>query len=328
MIQIIIIGILLGVVLAVHIHKSRRFLFIQIKEIYSENNHSSLNYFLLFIAIQAIIINSFIRTDVISLRATNYSALAVIVGAFLFGIGVVVANYRNEGQNIFKNLFGNWGVVVSFIVVSLILSTSFFTTITAELKSFQVRDNSIGQTFGMKNISLAVVLLGLALYSIVKNKNTSIKKKLGGLWRPLYKYLIVVGIILALGLLNDESVHLEAIGLTTPMLSIRQFLKTGDLTQLHWSAYMLIALIVTLIWMNRRKSKQEVTVGLIGGALIALGVNLAGDCLIANNIVETAVFSWHGWLSLGFSIIGIWTANYLLNIRPSYEKNHLKNELV
>ena len=54
----------------------------------------------------------------------------------------------------------------------------------------------------------------------------------------------------------------------------------------------------------------------LGGILMGIGATLAGGCSIGNGLVETAFFSWQGWVSLPLMIFGTWVAAYFTIIRP------------
>ena len=50
--------------------------------------------------------------------------------------------------------------------------------------------------------------------------------------------------------------------------------------------------------------------------LWVLAQRLRDGCSIGNGLVETAFFSWQGWVSLPLMIIGTWVAAYFTIIRP------------
>ena len=54
----------------------------------------------------------------------------------------------------------------------------------------------------------------------------------------------------------------------------------------------------------------------ICGILMGIGATLAGGCSIGNGLVETAFFSWQGWVSLPLMLLGTWVAAYFTIIRP------------
>ncbi|EPT9963828.1 YeeE/YedE thiosulfate transporter family protein, partial [Shigella flexneri] len=42
----------------------------------------------------------------------------------------------------------------------------------------------------------------------------------------------------------------------------------------------------------------------------------AGGCSIGNGLVMTAMMTWQGWIGLVFMILGVWTASWLVYVRP------------
>ena len=53
-----------------------------------------------------------------------------------------------------------------------------------------------------------------------------------------------------------------------------------------------------------------------GGVCMGIGASLAGGCSIGNGLVETALFSWQGWVALPLMIFGTWVAAYFTLMRP------------
>ncbi|WP_225376994.1 YeeE/YedE thiosulfate transporter family protein, partial [Escherichia coli] len=41
-----------------------------------------------------------------------------------------------------------------------------------------------------------------------------------------------------------------------------------------------------------------------------------GGCSIGNGLVMTAMMTWQGWIGLVFMILGVWTASWLVYVRP------------
>ena len=50
--------------------------------------------------------------------------------------------------------------------------------------------------------------------------------------------------------------------------------------------------------------KRQILRSGLGGILMGIGATLAGGCSIGNGLVETAFFSWQGWVSLPLMILG------------------------
>ena len=41
---------------------------------------------------------------------------------------------------------------------------------------------------------------------------------------------------------------------------------------------------------------------------MGVGAALAGGCTIGNSLVQTALFSWQGWIAFGFTFLGVGAA--------------------
>ncbi len=46
------------------------------------------------------------------------------------------------------------------------------------------------------------------------------------------------------------------------------------------------------------------------------GGRIAGGGSIGNGLVMTAMMSWKGWNGVVFMILGVWTASWLVYVRP------------
>jgi uncharacterized membrane protein YedE/YeeE len=55
---------------------------------------------------------------------------------------------------------------------------------------------------------------------------------------------------------------------------------------------------------------------LFGGGLMGIGSGLAGGCMLGNTIVNTAWFSWQGWLFIPCILLGSWLVSYFTIILP------------
>lgn len=49
---------------------------------------------------------------------------------------------------------------------------------------------------------------------------------------------------------------------------------------------------------------------------MGFGASVAGGCSIGNGLVETAMFSWKGWVALASMILGTWFMSYFMFVKP------------
>ena len=99
---------------------------------------------------------------------------------------------------------------------------------------------------------------------------------------------------------------------------------TGEGKNNKWGVYLVIGIIIGEYkgakerneGRGRVKEATRIIRSGLGGILMGIGATLAGGCSIGNGLVETAFFSWQGWVSLPLMILGTWVAAYFTIIRP------------
>ena len=110
-----------------------------------------------------------------------------------------------------------------------------------------------------------------------------------------------------------------------------QYLVTGDNKFLNWGVFLVLGIFCGSFIAAKGSNEfrfrvPDVTTMLrsaVGGVLMGIGATLAGGCSIGNGLVETAFFSWQGWLSLPIMIVGTWVAAYFTIIRPQQSRLRL-----
>ena len=103
-----------------------------------------------------------------------------------------------------------------------------------------------------------------------------------------------------------------------------QFLVTGDGKFINWGVFLVLGIFIGSFIGAKASNEFRVRVpdattilrSGLGGILMGIGATLAGGCSIGNGLVETAFFSWQGWVSLPLMILGTWVAAYFTIIRP------------
>ena len=114
------------------------------------------------------------------------------------------------------------------------------------------------------------------------------------------------------------------LGITGPSANIMQFLVTGDGKFINWGVFLVLGIFIGSFIGAKASNEFRVRVpdattilrSGLSGILMGIGATLAGGCSIGNGLVETAFFSWQGWVSLPLMILGTWVASYFTIIRP------------
>ncbi len=60
----------------------------------------------------------------------------------------------------------------------------------------------------------------------------------------------------------------------------------------------------------RLPDKKTLGFNAFGGITMGFGASIAGGCTIGNGLVNSAIFTWQGWASIVFFLLGSWIAVY------------------
>ena len=110
----------------------------------------------------------------------------------------------------------------------------------------------------------------------------------------------------------DWSGRNGGLGITTPSSNLVNLLVTGDTKFLDWGLMLIVGILVGSYIAAKASGEFRVRVpsaqiavrSVTGGALMGVGAALAGGCTIGNAMVETAQFTYQGWISFAFMLLG------------------------
>ncbi|MFP7358440.1 YeeE/YedE family protein [Kurthia gibsonii] len=344
MIQMVGTGLLCGALLGFVLQRGRFCLTGGFRDLYLTKNTRMFNALLLAIAIQAVGVYALIHFDLLVYEAGTYSFVAVALGSFIFGIGIILAGGCATGTwyRAAEGLVGSWIALIFYMLTSAMMKTGAFKPIHDALQSMQVRDNSIARTFGVNVWVLIIFFIGVVALILVKEARKpkifipQLKPKKTGIAHILFEkrwstYVTasLIGVISILAwVFSEASGRMSGLGITTPSANIVQYAVTGDVQYINWGVFLVLGLLIGSYiaakgsgeFRLRVPDPKTIVSSLCGGVLMGFGASLAGGCTIGNGLVQTAMFSWQGWISLGFIILGVWTATYFVFVRPTIKK--------
>src|SRR5690606_9833196 len=128
---------------------------------------------LVAIAVQSVGVFSLIHFGVIEFSAGSFSWLAVIIGSFLFGIGIIFAGGCATGTwyRAGEGLLGSWIALFGYMFMSAVMRTGVLAPVDTSLKTVEVPINSIADSTGIPVgmlIILFVSIVGLIVYREMK----------------------------------------------------------------------------------------------------------------------------------------------------------------
>lgn len=340
----IITGLLCGAALGFVLQRGRFCLTGGFRDMYLAKDNRMFYALLLAIAIQSVGVYALIQFGLLKYEAGTFSWVAIVLGSFIFGIGIVLAGGCATGTwyRAAEGLIGSWIALIFYMLTSAMMKSGVLLPFNEKLSSVQVYNNSIPKTFGVNVwvfISILVVIVAIIMFKESRKPKVvipSLKPKKSGIahflferrWHPFFTASLVGIIAIIAWPLSEATGRNFGLGITTPSANILQYLVSGEKSFLNWGVFLVLGIFVGSFiaakgsneFRLRVPNVKTIVSSLCGGILMGVGASLAGGCSIGNGLVGTAMMTWQGWISLAFMILGVWTAAYFVFVRPRVKK--------
>ena len=334
-------GLLLGSVLGYVLQRSRFCVTGAFRDLYMTKSSRYFTPFLLAIAIQAIGVAVLTGMGVIAPEPAAFAPLAVVGGGLLFGVGIVMAGgcatgtYYRAGEG----LIGSWVALVLYALSAAIMKFGPLGSFTEAARARTTADATIQETLGVSVWVPIIAFTALVAALVVREvrrgagrKTVKLPARRAGLghyladipWNPWVGGVLLGIIAIAAWVLSTAAGRNGGLGITTPSAKIVTFLTTGDVTLVDWSVMLVLGILVgsflaaklSCEFRWRVPDAQTMLRSAGGGVAMGIGAALAGGCTIGNSLVETSLFSYHGWVSLVAIMLGTWGAAWFFLQRP------------
>lgn len=296
--------------------------------------------FIVLIAVHAVGLWALISLGVIHLESSAFPWLATIIGGFIFGGSIVLAagcatgTYYRAGEG----LVGSWFALGFYALAAATMKYGPLGSFTTGMRSITVPQGSVYQTFGVSPwVPVAVLAVVAGVLTYVHNRNrtkvASLPARYTGVkhlllearWNP-FATAAVIGVIATVGwVLSAASGRNAGLGVTTPSAKLATFLTTANFDLIDWSVYFVLGLLIGSFIAAKASGEFRLRVpdaptvvkAILGGIGMGVGAALAGGCTVGNGMVETAMHTWQGWVSLAFMVLGAGVAAKLtIRARP------------
>jgi len=184
-----------------------------------------------------------------------------------------------------------------------------------------------------------LILISLTIYLVIRHirqwKQINVAKitaKKAGIshllfearWHPFITAMLVGIIALLAWPASLSAGRIGGLGISGPSAQLFSLLINGNLKFFDWAGYLLIGLLLGSFiaakgsqeFRFRNPGLTTVVKSFIGGLFMGIGSGLAGGCMLGNTLVNTAWFSWQGWVFIPCIIFGSWLTSYFTLIRP------------
>ncbi|MFS0782602.1 YeeE/YedE thiosulfate transporter family protein [Bacillus sp. 1P06AnD] len=293
------------------------------------------------IAIQSVGVFILKDTGAISLEAGPFPWLGTILGGLIFGAGMVLAGGCATGTwyRAGEGLIGSWVALFGYMLGAAMSKFGILSPTANKIQSYQTSDTYIFETFRVSPWILVIVLIlivgGFILREAKKPKVkvARLKPKKTGIahllfeksWHPFFTAFLVGLIAILAWPLSEATGRMHGLGITTPSAKVLQYAVTGDKAILDWGVFLVLGILIGSYlaakgsgeFRFRLPDKKTLGNNAAGGLIMGFGATLAGGCTIGNGLVNSAIFTWQGWASIVFFLLGTWIAVYFTIIRNS-----------
>lgn len=305
-----------------------------LRDIFTLRSWRGFTALLVVIAVHAVGLAALTSTGVITPEFKDFAPAAVIVGGFLFGLGIVLAGGCASGTwyRAGEGLVGSWIALVMYAVSSAAMKGGALGGLNDWLRGFTVDATTAPESLGISSwwfvIPLALVTAVLVRYFLAKEQATpamaTLPPRKTGLAHLLTeKPWHVFGTALVVGLLgvvawplSDATGRNDGLGITTPSSNLVKGIVNGGADNIDWGVLLVLGILVGSFFAAKASGEFRVRVpdarqasrSVVGGLLMGVGAAWAGGCTVGNGMVQTSLFSYQGWVALLFIALGVGAA--------------------
>ncbi|KGA97721.1 membrane protein [Alkalihalobacillus alcalophilus ATCC 27647 = CGMCC 1.3604] len=336
----VITGIICGVLLGFVMQRGRFCLTGGFRDMFIAKDNRMFYALLIAIAVHGVGIYILIDAGLVQFSAGEFSWLGVIIGSFIFGIGIILAGGCATGTwyRAGEGLIGSWIALATYMLMAAVMRTGPLAPLNGSVQEYALPNNSMAESTGLSVWVFVVILLAVVTWVLVREFRKpkvaipSLKPKRTGLahllfekrWHPFFTAVLIGVIAVAAWPLSQATGRMFGLGITAPSANILQYIVTSDTGFINWGVFLVLGIFLGSFIAAKgsrefRFRMPDVKTGLnsaSGGLLMGFGASLAGGCSIGNGLVMTAMMTWQGWIGLSFMILGTWTASYFVFIRP------------
>lgn len=325
----IITGLIVGIVLGVIMQRGRFCVTGMLRDIFLAKTWRSFVALLIVIAIHAVGLHALDSGGVITLSVDSFAPVAVVIGGFVFGLGIVLAGGCASGTwyRSGEGLVGSWVALIAYATTAAAMKTGVLSGFNNWLRGYTVDATTIPETVGVSEWYFVFALLALTGYAVLyyrKRDAAAIKADLHtrGWRRPLNPYIAgaLIGLVGVVAWpLSAASGRDYGLGITGPSANLTNFIATGDAQYFDWGVLLVVGILLGSFGAARATGEFRVRVpepeaavrAVVGGVLMGVGACLAGGCTVGNGMVETSLFSYQGWVGLLAVGLGVGAATKL-----------------
>lgn len=318
-------GLAVGAVLGIVMQRGRFCVTGMLRDIFMQRSWRTFVALLIVISVHAVGLAALTSTGVIAPDYSTFAPAAVIVGGFLFGLGIILAGGCASGTwyRSAEGLVGSWVALAMYAVSAAAMKTGMLSGFNSWMKSWDTGLTTVPEALGISPwwfaIALSALTIVLARHFLARDAKKPKIARLGNqsTWKkPLHIYTAgaLIGLIGVIAWpLSAAAGRNSGLGITTPTSNVLNYSVSGDTGYIDWGVMLVLGLLVGAFIAAKATGEFRIRVpegktavrAVWGGIMMGVGAALAGGCTVGNGMVETSLFSFQGWVALLFIALGV-----------------------
>ncbi len=265
----------------------------------------------------------------------NYSPkpfylLAVPLGAYIFGVGMVLAGGCASGTayRVGEGMIGSWLALFGFAGAAYFTKDGFLSGVVAEIQSYSLGPLTLSSMSGLPEIILVVFLTGFILWLLFRREKMKLPEddmismifKKGWSWQMSG---LAIGLIGALAFVfSSLSGRAYPLGITTGFETIVKSIIRWE-NFLTWESFEVVGLLVGSFtaayfageFKFRSPKLKPALQSFAGGGLMGAGAVIASGCNVGHILSGIPQLALSSLAAGAFIVLGGWTIVYFLFMR-------------
>ena len=316
-------GLAIGVALGAVMQRGRFCVTGMLRDIFMSRSWRGFTALMILISVHAFGLTLLTQLGVISPSTSNFAPVAIIGGAFIFGLGIILSGGCASGTwyRSAEGLVGSWLALIFFALSAAAMKAGPLAGANDWFKQWETPLTTIHAALGISPWILVAVVWTVTYFLWRHYRAKDAARKRFDLGQPWYaKPLTLNTAAIAVGLIGTIAFPLSAatgrnsgLGITTPSSDLLRYAVTGDSARINWGTLLIIGLFIGAFLAARIAGEFRVRVpdartasrAIAGGIMMGVGASLARGCTVGNGMVETSLFSFQGWIALLFMALGV-----------------------
>lgn len=321
--QALLLGLPVGLLFGFVLQRGRFCMYTAFRDLLLARDATLFRAYVLALLVQMAIIHALAAFGLLVVPTFGFPWLAAVAGAFVFGLGIVLAGGCSSGTwyRVGEGMVGSWMAALGYCIGVGATFWGILAPAARYLRAFRApagAESLPGLLGAPKGAVLAVLLAGGGIWLARSPRPRAFT---GWGWTTTGA---AIGLVAALAWVASEAAGRSfGLSMTGPSGALVRYVTAGDPSAAGWGMWSLVGVPLGALlaaglsgefkW--RAPEPERMAKQLAGGVLMGFGAATAGGCNIGHSLTGLAALSSASLVATVFIILGSWTGTYFFFMR-------------